>query len=250
VPATQQQNPDWAREELILACDLVSQNQWRQMPADDPRVRELSDLLQRLPLHRPDRRQTTFRNPNGVARKTADIATNRPGYSGRPTRCGALDKKVIAEFLAQPVVMHELAYALRQGDALGDFAELNEPVADEDLGEEEGRLRLLVRRHVLRERSLELRRRKIASVLRAGRGLACEVCGFNFEETYGPRGKGHIDCHHILPLHVTGIRVTRLADLALLCANCHRMIHVRAPWLSPDQLQQLIVGSRSSRLTD
>jgi hypothetical protein len=33
---------------------------------------------------------------------------------------------------------------------------------------------------------------------------------------------------------------TRLADLALLCANCHRMIHARRPWLTLDELRGLL----------
>jgi 5-methylcytosine-specific restriction enzyme A len=31
-----------------------------------------------------------------------------------------------------------------------------------------------------------------------------------------------------------------LADLALLCSNCHRMIHRSKQWLTPDQLQKLV----------
>jgi 5-methylcytosine-specific restriction protein A len=158
----------------------------------------------------------------------------------RPTRCGALDKHVIADFLADPAGMRNLAEALRQAESEGDFTTLRAPVADEDYGEEEGRLRLLVRRHVERERSTELRRRKIDSVLRAGAALACEVCGFDLEATYGDRGKGYIDCHHIVPLNVGRLKITRLADLALMCANCHRMIHVRPPWLSPAELRKLM----------
>jgi putative restriction endonuclease len=30
---------------------------------------------------------------------------------------------------------------------------------------------------------------------------------------------------------------TRLEDLALLCANCHRMIHRASPWLSVEELR-------------
>ncbi|MGW7004443.1 hypothetical protein ACWGCW_16890, partial [Streptomyces sp. NPDC054933] len=44
-------NPDWARDELILACDLVTKNDWRGLDAGDPRVVELSQLLQLMPVH-------------------------------------------------------------------------------------------------------------------------------------------------------------------------------------------------------
>ena len=35
---------------------------------------------------------------------------------------------------------------------------------------------------------------------------------------------------------------TRLSDLALVCANCHRMIHARRPWLSIEGLRDLRKG--------
>jgi 5-methylcytosine-specific restriction protein A len=99
---------------------------------------------------------------------------------------------------------------------------------------------LLIRRHKSRERDKRLRKRKIDAVLRQGRRLACEACGFDFEATYGPRGAGYIECHHVVPLHEAGEGRTKLSDLALICANCHRMIHRRAPWPTPDGLRNLI----------
>ena len=47
----------WERDELILAGDLVAQNGWRQLAVTDPRVIELSALLQRF--HTSCRRPTS-----------------------------------------------------------------------------------------------------------------------------------------------------------------------------------------------
>jgi 5-methylcytosine-specific restriction enzyme A len=232
----------WEREELVLAGDLVVQNGWRQIAATDPRVIELSALLRRLPLHPVRDRRPDFRNVNSVARKTADIATNRPGHTGKATNSGAPTKRVIAELLAQPDLMHQFAGSIRQAEARGEFAPLTQPVPDEDAAASEGRL--LIRRHVGYERDRALRQRKLDEARAAGRPIACEVCGFDFAETYGDRGNGYIECHHIVPLHVTGLSKRSLGDLALLCANCHRMIHYRAPWLTPRELQSLIRGTR------
>ncbi len=58
-------------------------------------------------------------------------------------------------------------------------------------------------------------------------GYNCECCGFNFFETYGTLGEKYIECHHIKPLaefNKEGEKVG-LEGLALLCSNCHRMIH-------------------------
>ena len=150
------------------------------------------------------------------------------------------DKKVIAEFLAHPEDMQSQAQAIRGAALRGDLTALLSPVNEEDDAVAANEGRLLIRRHVSRERDPRLRRRKIEAVRRVGGQLACEVCSFNFEETYGERGRGYIECHHVLPLHVTGARSNRLDDLALLCANCHRMIHACAPWLTPAELRVLL----------
>jgi len=57
--------------------------------------------------------------------------------------------------------------------------------------------------------------------------LVCDLCGFNFEETYGELDRGYIECHHIEPLVSRNGEPapTRVGDLALLCANCHCMVH-------------------------
>lgn len=120
----------------------------------------------------------------------------------------------------------------------GDLLGLTVPADDEDMAASEGRL--LIRRHVARERDRRLRQRKIQAVQLSGKVLACEACGFDFAQTYGERGRGYIECHHVIPLYMTGTRTTRLDDLSLLCANCHRMIHARPPWPTPVELRTLI----------
>jgi 5-methylcytosine-specific restriction enzyme A len=236
-------NPDWTEEEITLACDLVAHNGWRALPDTDPGVIQLSALLRGLPIHPPQERLPTFRNPNGVGRKTADIATAHPDYPGKPTNGSQLDKAVLNAFLTQPDRMHGRAHDLREAAEHGEFAALTDPTEDEDLSAPEGRL--VFRRHVSRERDPGLRKRKIAALVRAGKPLLCEACGFNFERVYGDRGRGFIECHHVVPLHVAGTRVNSTADLALLCANCHRMIH-RSPWLSPAELRAMIASPKGS----
>ena len=242
-------NPDWARDEVILACDLVMGNSWKGLDVQDRRVIELSALLQLLPLHADADRNDKFRNPNGVARKTFDIATRHPDYRGKPTNGGALDVEVLHEFLARPAEMTEVARLLRQGISTGelqDLTQVDDEELDDDFSAPEGRL--LLRRHRARERNKGLRKKKIASVLRKGGSLACEACGFDFEEVYGERGAGYVECHHVVPLHEAGEGTTQLSDIALICANSHRMIHRRAPWPTPAELGSAIAHRGQSRL--
>lgn len=232
-------SPAWVRDEVILACDLVAQNGWQYLNAEDPRTVELSALLQQLPLHPIELRSDTFRNANGVARKTVDIATHHPDYTRAGTKGGAVDKEVLVEFLEDAAGMHAVADALRRAIADDTLTEqLTVPVDDEDDHAKEGRL--LQRQHFVRERDKKLRAKKIAAFLKAHPRVHCEVCGFDFEATYGERGREYTEVHHVVPLHESGETKTKLSDLILLCANCHRMIHRNTPWLTPDELRGLL----------
>ena len=231
---------------MILACDLVVENGWKGIDAADPRVHALSDLLQQLPIHPMELRGPKFRNPNGVARKTYDIATHHPDYKGAPTKGGATDIEVLNDFLHHEAEMHQAAQLIRNGMSTGDLIESNEVVNDVDEldTDEVPEGRLLERKHFARERDRGLRAKKIKKHLQTHQTLACSTCGFDFKAAYGSYGEGYIECHHVVPLHASGERNTRLDDLILICANCHRMIHRRNPWLTPDQLQELIEDAR------
>ena len=98
--------------------------------------------------------------------------------------------------------------------------------------------------HLERERDQAIVKAKKASVLADGNGLPCEACGFDFSKAYGEHGLRFIECHHLVPLSsLTQVRTTSLQDLALVCANCHRMIHRRKPWLSLDELRAVIAAN-------
>lgn len=238
-------SPDWTRDEIILACDLAMANGWKRLEFNDSRVIALSALLQTMPIHPEEERTELFRNPNGVARKTADITSRHPDYQGKPTNGNALDVEVLNDFLARPAEMAGVAQHIRDGLTTGEFQKLPPgPEEEDDYSAPEGRL--LIRRHKSRERDKRLRKRKIDAALRQGNRLACEACGFDFEATYGPRGAGFIECHHVVPLHEAGEGRTKLSDLALICANCHRMIHRHAPWPTPAELSSLIQSNRKT----
>jgi 5-methylcytosine-specific restriction endonuclease McrA len=68
----------------------------------------------------------------------------------------------------------------------------------------------------------------------------CTVCNFIFEEHYGDRGKSYIEGHHTKSVsQMQPGDMTMPEDIALLCSNCHRMIHVKYPWLTIDELKRI-----------
>ena len=86
----------------------------------------------------------------------------------------------------------------------------------------------ILQRHLRRERDLTLVRRKRSAVLAATGRLACEACQFDFQKCFPGLGAGFCEVHHTRAL-AQGERITKLGDLAILCSNCHRMIHKTRP---------------------
>ncbi|MEW1974149.1 HNH endonuclease [Microbacterium profundi] len=225
---------DWVYDELVLAADLVSRNGWTGVRAGSSEARALSVLLRRGQLHEGEVLPANFRSTSSIQRKSYDLATADEKYDGKPTRGGRLDALVIGEFRANTAAMQKRATAIRGVLATGET--LPAVLDDEVESREGGILEHLARR---RERDPGLRSRKIQTALDAGIALSCEVCGFNFGLTYGERGEGYIEVHHVTPLHISGETVTKLDDLALLCANCHRMCH-RGKWITPSAVRAAI----------
>lgn len=77
------------------------------------------------------------------------------------------------------------------------------------------------------------RNRKIVKLVKQKRGHSCEVCGFDFGKTYGEVGEAYIQVHHLKPISSVGRSQPDLKnDFAVVCANCHVMIHRRAELVS------------------
>lgn len=69
---------------------------------------------------------------------------------------------------------------------------------------------------------------KLVQQVKKQKGTRCEVCDTDFGERYGKMGAGYIEAHHLRPLaSLKGAKVhlDPKADFAVLCANCHRMVH-------------------------
>lgn len=233
---------DWSEDEIIVVADLVRRRGWADLRARDPEVIALSDLLRSLNREAAEA-DPKFRGPASVSRKVADLVTAHPGYAGSPTKGGVLTREIAKSFAAHPEEMSRVAATTltvwKKAAAAGlDPLDTGELDPFEDAGAAEGRV--ILAWHYRRERDPAIRRRKIEAVLKAHGALACEVCGFDFGRAYGDHGDGYIEVHHVVPLHASGETTTKLADLAMLCSNCHRMIHRRTPWLTPEELRERV----------
>jgi predicted HNH restriction endonuclease len=119
------------------------------------------------------------------------------------------------------------AARLPDSDAAGPRTQPDTGLLSEELVGIEGAVLQRLVSH--RRREQKLRTAKIRQVLvRSGGVLRCEVpgCGFDFRVAYGTLGDGYAQVHHRRPLSTSDEnQITTLDDLAVVCANCHAMIH-------------------------
>jgi 5-methylcytosine-specific restriction protein A len=73
------------------------------------------------------------------------------------------------------------------------------------------------------------RNAKGAKLAKQVHGTVCQACCFDFSEYYGDLGQGFIEAHHLLQLNQleedTPVVYDVATQFAVLCSNCHRMIH-------------------------
>lgn len=235
-----QRNPDWTRDELILALDV-----YFDLPSPDQHhstVIALSALLNRLWVATEFAGAATLRNPSGVSMKLSNFQRFDPAFqnTGRKGLANGArgDEEVWQEFADDRTRLRATAAAIRA--ALEQAPQLvTAPDTSPDVEAAEGAI--LTRLHHYRERDAGLARKRKAQALSVHGRLTCEACNFDFAKAYGGRGEGFIEAHHTKPLETLQANAkTKLSELALLCANCHRMIHARRPWLTMDELMALV----------
>lgn len=239
-------NPDWVRDEIILAMDLYVRSGRKQLPATHSDVIGLSELLNALPIHPRSQRDENFRNANGISMILGnflgvDPMHAQPGLS----RNNQLQERVWNEFI------EDVALLRRTAEAIGHCATIDLSPQPESLPEDESFTEggLLLRWHTLRERNKTLVKRKKDQVLASSGRLACEVCEFDFLECYGEPGRGFAECHHTLALaEAVFDNATRLSDLAIVCANCHRVLHRCNPLMTIAELKLRVSNRRRERL--
>jgi 5-methylcytosine-specific restriction enzyme A len=238
-------NPKWHRDEIILALDLYSRLEPGQISSVNPEVQELSVVLNRLPIHdvRPD--EAKFRNPNGVALKLSNFLAIDPTYKGKGMKSfSKLDKKVFDEFESESKKLHEVAARIREiSNDLPLANQLYLIDEDHDQGVEVNEGAVIYKLHKFRERDTSIvKRKKEREFKKIGR-LPCEACMFDFYQKYGQLGYKYIECHHRTPLsEFSSSTRTTLKDLALVCSNCHRMLHRKADEMSVEALKSILTG--------
>lgn len=237
-------NPKWHRDEIILALDLYFTLEPGQINGRNPAVVELSEVLNRLPIFdfRPD--SVKFRNPNGVGLKLSNFLAIDPTYHGKGMESySKLDKVIFFEFNNNRAQLRRIANAIRNAVSNTSLNlklyRISDEAEEQDYVFSEGKV--LYKLHKYRERDSGLVLKKKTVHFKKYGALDCEACDFNFKVRYGDLGAGYIECHHKTPLsQYDGSSGTTLADLVLVCSNCHRMLHRQLNTLSVEGLKEVL----------
>jgi 5-methylcytosine-specific restriction enzyme A len=113
-----------------------------------------------------------------------------------------------------------------------DATQSNEAPAEAKTGLESRRYRWHLR--------AEGRNSAVAREAKRIHGYTCQVCSRDFRKDLGPLGEACIDAHHLTPFSAMDRRPRKLdpkTDFAVVCSNCHRMLHTETP---PMPVQQLV----------
>ncbi|MFT3683071.1 MAG: HNH endonuclease [Ferruginibacter sp.] len=241
-------NPDWHRDEIIIALNLYFDSKRGSIDKNNPKVIEVSQTLNALPLFSEIPDKEKFRNPNGVSLKLSNFLAIDPSYTGKGMSRGSdLDRKVFMEFYNDRERLKRIASSIKKISEDSKLKNQIYEVGDDELTKNDSVVEgaILYKLHKVRERDKKIVISKKKQVFNLVGKLACEVCSFEFESYYGEIGRGFIECHHKSPLAKIQIAAkTKLEDLALVCSNCHRMLHVGIDCLSIDDLRMIIKYDR------
>ena len=140
----------------------------------------------------------------------------------------------------------DTTYGESNAASLSTIVSIAGATEDDSYSAPEGRL--LRRVHHRRERNPKLAKaaKKAFRVTHGGR-LYCECCGFEPASFYGERGAERVQAHHLVPVsELVDDSVTRVEDFAMVCPNCHDLIHAKRPWLTLDQVREAIRSAKST----
>ena len=184
-----------------------------------------------------------YRNINGVYLRLMNFRSCDPywlnqGQVGMRAGTKGKCKEIWDEFVEDAELVHELAEQIKAEIKLDPVPNAPETERSEVQPVLEGKRRLRI--HYSRERSSQ-RKHKLQYFQKTHGQIFCEACGENGKCYEFDKKESIFEVHHILPLAMAEDQViTKLDDLAVVCANCHRAIHSLSPLPTIKQFKTLV----------
>ncbi|MZQ91150.1 hypothetical protein GVY41_18930 [Frigidibacter albus] len=181
----------------------------------------------------------------------ADIRSHHPDLADAIERHGdalnAAENSILIRTTADRVnELQERIFGLTNAASATrlEEAEAKPPVDEEEIYGVEGRL--LTRIHVYKERDkgFAARAKKFYKDKSGGR-LVCQCCGMDPTVVYGKDGERCLEAHHKIPIEeLQPDSITRVDEMAIVCASCHRIIHSKKPCIAVEDLAAEILSAK------
>lgn len=215
----------FTRDEVILALDVFYSAGKNKVTADADEIKELSLLLNCLPIHPRENRRVDFRSPSGI---TTQLMRFRAScISGKKSHnIGDLFFDVAFEYEDKVTELHSIAKAIRKNRE-AFFSLFGSPL--EDNGLPEGIL--LGHLHNIIEQ-------------RDGTKLAikdsCEIC--NSRPTLYYRNVGQLLQNHLIvaPTLMDCSKKYTADSFLTVCPTCHAALHRYRPWLTKENCGDIL----------
>lgn len=208
-------NESFTRDEVILALDVLYSSEKQRVSPDSEEMVDLSELLNKLPIHPTQNRRSDFRTASGISTQLQRF--QRTLLSGNNTNnIGLLFFIINSDFENRHDELHRIAEAIRR----------NEPYFSSEYGnrqEDSGFPEGILLGHLHRE----IEARDGAKLELANH---CEICSLKPELYYLPCGillQPHL---LISPTELDGKKKYGSEHFITVCPNCHAALHRIRPW--------------------
>ena len=193
---------------------------------DDPRIIELSDLLNRLPIVSQTSRSEKFRNVAGISQQISrfrQVILNDKTSS----HMGTIFFRVYEEFEYNMEKLHLIAQAIRQCESV-----LYENMVDTEPSFFEGVILGRVHRHW----------EHVKGPVFIEREKKCCVCGICQDHIYQvSENVKLLEPHFLRPPETYSADMDfGWVDFIPVCPNCHHILHQIRPWLCSNDVKKIL----------
>lgn len=224
-------NPDvsrvpWLRDEVILALDVVLRHNGNTFPADSAECKELSFILNTLPLIPLDKRPAVFRNANGMSFQLGKLARVLHGL--KPTEyMGDVFCRVLEDYPDRNAILN-VAAAIRKNI---DFSKKIDPsYFRRACSFRDGHL-LEGIHYFLEDRA------------KIEKDDHCEICGMFPDSLYSRNisSDAILEIHCLVAPQLLNERTSlNKKNVITVCPTCHKVLHALRPWITENTLSSVI----------
>ena len=220
-------NVAFTRDEVILALDTLFFSGEKHLNADSEAIKDLSILLNLLPIIPKSKHTVTFRNCTGISKQISMFRLSSAKGTKNPN-VGAAFYEVANDYNDNKKRIHWIAEAIKRN--IEYFSNSTFGAIGETYGFPEGAL--LSHLH----RMLEIRDSK-----KIPAASVCDVCHLDLSQVYKTVPGGFMQLH--LTVEITELDYKteyKPSDFITVCPNCHAMLHQYRPWLTKETANEIL----------